>query len=69
MRLANGNFIDRPLQKLFPLELHRGADENETEDSHQVPSQEKPRRKAAELARERIELIDQLEEESDADTT
>ena len=26
VRLANGNFIDRPLQKLFPLELHRGAD-------------------------------------------
>ena len=69
VRLANGNFIDRPLQKLFPLELHRGADENETEDSQQVPSQEKPRRKAAELARERIELIDQLEEESDAGTT
>ena len=69
VRLANGNFIDRPLQKLFPLELHRGADENETEDSHQVPSQEKPRRKAAELARERIELIDKLEEEIDAETT
>ena len=69
VRLANGNFIGRPLQKLFTLELFQGADENETEASYQVPTQEKPRRKAAELARERIELIDQLEEESDAETS
>ena len=34
VQLADGNFIDRPLQKLFPLELFQGADESETEASH-----------------------------------
>ena len=69
VRLAIRNFIDRPLQKLFPLELFQGAVDNETEASHQIPAQEKTRRKAAELARETIHLIDQLEAESDAETT
>ncbi len=66
VRLANGNRIERPLQKLFPLELAETTSEleltNPLDSSNEIETR-RPTRKAATVAAERIKIIDQLENE------
>ncbi len=63
VRLANRNCIERPVQKLYPLEITQTEMKPEQRNvkEKELPSQTRPRRKAAELARVRIQ-IDQLDE-------
>ena len=66
VRLANGNRIERPLQKLFPLELAETTSEieltNPLDSSNEIETR-RLTRKAATVAAERIKIIDQLENE------
>lgn len=60
--LANGNRIERPIQKLYPLEVSQ----EELKDKPEIikePEQIRPKRLAAVIAKERIDIIDQLENE------
>eukprot|EP00795_Rhopilema_esculentum_P015986 gene15986-7318_t len=60
VRLANGNFIDRPIQKLYPIEVNQRRTVTEVEEvDHKTD--ERPKRKAAMIAKERIDIIDQLD--------
>ena len=66
VKLANGNFIERPLQKLYPLEIQDKVSKSEIELSHQpnsipVNTLSRPTRKAATVATESIKIINQLE--------
>lgn len=64
VRLANGNVIERPLQKLYPLEISNNEIISETESDQEDESagiSTRPRRKAATIAAERIQIIDHLE--------
>ena len=66
IRLANGNCIDRPIQKLYPLEINQRRIDEEAENSQdtEMPAEEgRPQRKAAIIARERMDIIDQLEKD------
>ena len=64
VKLANGNIIERPVQRLYPLEM---SDSNTVTESKQEAgidqedTQKRPQRKAARIANERIQIIDQLE--------
>ena len=61
VRLANGNFIDRPIQKLYPIEVNQRGTLTEVKDKcHKTD--ERPKRKAAIIATERIDIIDQLDD-------
>ena len=61
VRLANGNFIDRPIQKLYPIEVNQRRTLTEVKDEGHK-TDERPKRKAAMIARERIDIIDQLDD-------
>ena len=64
VKMANGNIIERPVQRLYPLEM---SDSNTVTESKQEAgidqedTQKRPQRKAARIANERIQIIDQLE--------
>ena len=62
--LANGNRIERPIQKLYPLEVSKGnleiADHNVPDQDHDTPPG-RPKRAAAVVAEETMKIIDQLE--------
>ena len=64
VQLSNGNLIERPIKTLFPLELSSGAEEA-TPLANDEELTERPKRKAAVVARESIRIIDQLDEEDD----
>ena len=65
IRLANGNCIERPIQKLYPLEINqRRVDEADNIQEAEMPAEDgRPQRKAAIVARERMDIIDQLEKD------
>ncbi|XP_065062391.1 uncharacterized protein LOC135689168 [Rhopilema esculentum] len=68
IQLANGNFIERPIQKLFPLELSSEPKEacaTNEKTTRSEDKQEKTKRKAAVIAQESIRIIDQLEEDNE----
>eukprot|EP00795_Rhopilema_esculentum_P016013 gene16013-7349_t len=68
IQLANGNFIERPIQKLFPLELSSEPKEACATNENTTMSEDKQRktkRKAAVIAQESIRIIDQLEEDNE----
>ena len=62
--LANGNRIERPIQKLYPLEVSKGnleiADHNVPDQDHDTPPG-RPKRAAAVVAEETMKISDQLE--------
>ena len=61
VRTSNGNIIQRPLQKLFPLELadlEIGNEINTAKEDTQTPVQQRSKRNAAMVAR--VRMIDQL---------
>ena len=60
--LANGQTIERPVQKLYPLEVKASRQENLPAPNTVTPQQRTPRTAAA-IARESIKIIDQLENE------
>ena len=67
IQLANGNFIERPIQKLFPLELSSEPQEACATNENMIRSEDKQRktkRKAAVIAQESIQTIDQFEEDN-----
>ena len=64
VQLSNGNLIERPIQKLFPLELSSGA-EGASSPAQNEELPDRPKRKAAIVARESIRILDQLDEEDD----
>ena len=61
--LANGNIIERPVQKLFPLELSEINEDNESKIVREKlivePGERRPTREAATLAR--VKIVDQLQ--------
>ena len=63
--LANGNRIERPIQKLYPLEVSQDElkDKPEIIEIIKEPELTRLKRKAAVIAKERIDIIDQLENE------
>ena len=63
--LANGNRIERPIQKLYPLEVSQEElkDKPEITEVIKEPEVTRPKRQAAVIAKERINIIDQLENE------
>ena len=66
IRLANGNCIDRPIQKLYPLEINKRRIDEEADNSQdaEMPEEEgRPQRRAAIIARERMDFIDQLKKD------
>ena len=64
VQLSNGNLIERPIQKLFPLELSSGA-EGASSSAQNKELPDRPKRKAAIVARESIRILHQLDEEDD----
>ena len=60
--LANGQTIERPVQKLYPLEVKASTTENLKVHNTDTEQQRTPRA-AATIARESIKVIDQLENE------
>ena len=66
IRLANGNYIERRIQKLYPLEINQRRIDEETDNIQEaeMPAKEgRPQRKVAIIARERMDIIDQLEKD------
>ena len=62
--MANGRRIERPIQKLYPLEVSK---ENPEPVDHNIPDKDqdtpprRPKRAAAVVAQETMKIIDQLE--------
>ena len=68
LKLANRNIIQRPIQKLYPFEVNcdmsqvvSGPRSSKEMDEEPIPTQS--RRRAANLAKERLTIIDQLEKD------
>lgn len=59
---GNGRTIERPLQKIVPLEIMSNSEDN-AKKSAEIPSADsvRPRRTAAVIADERRKLIDQYQ--------
>ena len=65
--LSNGNKIERPVQKLYPLELVKEISTGKQRNANtrvEEPDRTRPKRHAAIMADERFKLIDQLENEN-----
>ena len=60
--LAIGQTIERPMQKLYPLEVKASTTENLKEHNTDTEQQRTPR-VAATIARESIKIVDKLENE------
>ena len=63
VRTGNRHIIERPVQKVFPLELKAVTDNSPIKE--QTTTIERPTRAAKTVANERIAIVDQLEEELD----
>ena len=62
IRLGNGHLIDRPIQKVFPLELTTPTPQEPVIMDKELIT-ERPVRAAKTIAKERLEIIDQLEDD------
>ena len=62
IRLGNGHLIDRPIQKVFPLELTTPTSQEPVIMDKELIT-ERPVRAAKTIAKERLEIIDQLEDD------
>ena len=63
VRIANGNIIKRPLQKLYPFEISEYRRDAETKPEGEIIHEgykKRPQRQAARIAKESINDIDQL---------
>ncbi len=61
VQLANGQTINRPLQKLYPLEVQSATKKNHPEEEAESTAS-RPRRHAALMAEERINIVAQLDQ-------
>ena len=64
LRLANGSVIERPLQRVYPMEITTEEIESQPHaEENKIAEIDRPKRIAKTVCKERLAIIDQLENE------